>query len=442
MVRTATLTIGGYEHTVTQAAAADCDSDGTSDIEAIIAGAADCNSNGTPDTCDIADGTETDYNGNGIPDSCESSVVISVPKDFLTIQAAIDAAQDGWIVEVAEGLYREAIDLGTKTITVEATGAAVATIIDGELTEGDASSRVPTVVTVGLAPGDGFATIRGFTITGGQGGTEVAGQAGLFGGGGIYLDESDARIESCVISGNSAGSGGGVFFNRGSAALVDCVVSSNSADADGGGVYFLESNASVTGTLMSANVATLRGGGVYAVDGSPTVLSSSLSGNSAGDVGGGIGWYAGASPMALTVVLLEANVAANLGDAVWVREGYSNLLLDGVVICGSGKSPIAGEATIVNDVTISAACEDCDENGQIDAWEFILGTAADGDGDGEIDDCECPADLNRDGRIDGEDLGVLLLEWGPGPSDADLDGDSLVDGSDLGIMLLLWGMCE
>ena len=320
--RTATLTIAGYEHVVTQAAAPDCDTDGTSDIEAIAAGAADCNANGIPDTCDIADGTETDYDSNCVPDSCESSVVISVPKDFATIQAAIDAASDGWIVEVAEGTYREAIDLGTKAITVEATGAAAATIIDGELVEGDATSRVATVLTIGLAPGDGFAILRGFTITGGSGGTAVPAQADLFGGGGIYLDDSDARIESCIVTGNSAGCGGGVFLHRGSAVIADCVIIANTADADGGGIHFLDSTGIVSGSLISANVATLRGGGIHAVGGAPSVSSSTLSGNSAGDVGGGVGWYAESSPMTLTTVLLEANVAATQGDAGWVREGY------------------------------------------------------------------------------------------------------------------------
>jgi hypothetical protein len=145
--------------------------------------------------------------------------------------------------------------------------------------------------------------------------------------------------------------------------------------------------------------------------------------------------------MTLTTVLLEANVAATQGDAAWVREGYSNLLLDEVVICGSGATPIAGDTTVVKDVTISAACEDCDENGEIDAWEFILGTAADGDGDGEIDDCECPGDLDRDGFVNGQDLGILLIEWGPGEHAADLDGNGVIDGADLGVMLLLWGAC-
>ena len=50
----------------------------------------------------------------------------------------------------------------------------------------------------------------------------------------------------------------------------------------------------------------------------------------------------------------------------------------------------------------------------------------------------CPADLNGDGSVDGQDLGILLGGWGAdGP--ADLNGDSTVDGIDLGILLGNWG---
>jgi len=52
-------------------------------------------------------------------------------------------------------------------------------------------------------------------------------------------------------------------------------------------------------------------------------------------------------------------------------------------------------------------------------------------------------DLSRDGAIDGSDLGLFLLEWGPCPPEpqecpADLNGDGVVDGADLGLLLLLW----
>jgi hypothetical protein len=51
-----------------------------------------------------------------------------------------------------------------------------------------------------------------------------------------------------------------------------------------------------------------------------------------------------------------------------------------------------------------------------------------------------PADLNGDGAVNGDDLGILLGAWGPAPGNpADLNGDGAVNGDDLGIMLGDWG---
>jgi len=51
-----------------------------------------------------------------------------------------------------------------------------------------------------------------------------------------------------------------------------------------------------------------------------------------------------------------------------------------------------------------------------------------------------PADLTGDGKVDGSDLGLLLLGWGTSgaQSGADLNGSGLVDGADLGLLLLAW----
>lgn len=52
----------------------------------------------------------------------------------------------------------------------------------------------------------------------------------------------------------------------------------------------------------------------------------------------------------------------------------------------------------------------------------------------------CIGDLNLDGVVDGQDLGVLLTDWGSaGP--ADLDGSGVIDGPDLGLLLSSWGPC-
>ena len=50
-----------------------------------------------------------------------------------------------------------------------------------------------------------------------------------------------------------------------------------------------------------------------------------------------------------------------------------------------------------------------------------------------------PGDLNRDGRVNGADLGALLSAWGPANgAAADINGDGFVNGSDLGILLSGW----
>jgi hypothetical protein len=53
-----------------------------------------------------------------------------------------------------------------------------------------------------------------------------------------------------------------------------------------------------------------------------------------------------------------------------------------------------------------------------------------------------PADLNADGKVDGVDLGSLLLQWGKCSKDVfcqpDFNGSGIVDGSDLGLLLLNW----
>lgn len=54
----------------------------------------------------------------------------------------------------------------------------------------------------------------------------------------------------------------------------------------------------------------------------------------------------------------------------------------------------------------------------------------------------CPADINGDGEVNGQDLGILLSAWGASaPSPADLNGDGTVDATDLATMLALWGPC-
>ncbi|MCX5650164.1 MAG: dockerin type I domain-containing protein [Planctomycetota bacterium] len=49
-----------------------------------------------------------------------------------------------------------------------------------------------------------------------------------------------------------------------------------------------------------------------------------------------------------------------------------------------------------------------------------------------------PADLNRDGTVNSQDLAILLNAWGTTGSPADLNGDGVVSAPDLAILLSRW----
>ncbi|MCP4836336.1 MAG: hypothetical protein GY895_16395 [Phycisphaera sp.] len=60
----------------------------------------------------------------------------------------------------------------------------------------------------------------------------------------------------------------------------------------------------------------------------------------------------------------------------------------------------------------------------------------------ENDGPDCPTDLNGDGTTNGEDFGLLLVQWGAcSGCSADFNGDGVVNGPDVGLLLVGWGNC-
>ena len=72
----------------------------------------------------------------------------------------------------------------------------------------------------------------------------------------------------------------------------------------------------------------------------------------------------------------------------------------------------------------------------------MVGSFTDLGGNTIADFCKtgCAADLNGDGEVNAEDLGLLLVAW-EGAGEADLDGNGEVGASDLGLLLSSWGLC-
>lgn len=92
---------------------------------------------------------------------------------------------------------------------------------------------------------------------------------------------------------------------------------------------------------------------------------------------------------------------------------------------------------------------------ELDGWDVLIDHMADPEQNalrvqaygGDIEQIfdqvgpPCAADFNRDGAVDGADLGVLLASWGGTDPAIDIDQDGVIDGADLGLVLAAWGPC-
>ncbi|MDI6450694.1 right-handed parallel beta-helix repeat-containing protein [Anaerobaca lacustris] len=240
------------------------------------------------------------------------AATIRVPASFATIQAAIDAAGHGDVIEVSPGTYsgpgNRDIDFRGKAITVRSTNGAAGTIIDCGPTSAATRDGHRGFY---FHSGEGYdSVLSGFTIrTGRIFGTQVPSSASNWTrsashpiGGGIYCEFSSPTIADCVIVDCGAEIGGGIgivggaptlsnctirdcvaggfgttatggrgggigLLGQSDATIVNCTIEGNAAyyDSLGGGLYCWESVATVAGTRISGNVApgSLIGGGAY-----------------------------------------------------------------------------------------------------------------------------------------------------------------------------------
>jgi parallel beta-helix repeat protein/predicted outer membrane repeat protein len=205
-----------------------------------------------------------------------------VPGQYLTIQAAIDAAVNGDTVIAAQDTYFENIDFGGKSITVTSTDPNDPNVVAGTVIDADGSG---TVVTFPDNAG-AVCVLAGFTITNGNSSGD---------GGGILCWNGAIGISNCIITGNSAtGNGGGIASDRADLTLAGCTFSQNTAYelgiwSGGGGVLALNGKLTLTDCQFSENVAVnSSGGGIRSVHRELTLTNCTFCSNSAALEGGGV----------------------------------------------------------------------------------------------------------------------------------------------------------
>lgn len=206
-----------------------------------------------------------------------ASVVIHVPADQPTIQAAINAARRGDAVVVSPGTYAENIDFKGKAITVRSASGPAVTTIDG----GGHDSVVR------FHSGEKRTSrLTGFTITNG-----FAYPAGNYFGGGVSVASSSPTIAGNVITNNRACSGGGgIDSNFGSPRIEGNTISLNAqagcSGGSGGGIEIGgASNAELVGNTISQNTWGSDGGGISLFASGPAVIKNNvITGNARGAI--------------------------------------------------------------------------------------------------------------------------------------------------------------
>lgn len=177
-----------------------------------------------------------------------SADTLNVPDDYPTIQAAIDAASNGDIIEIAAGTYsgdgNKDLDPLGKVITIRGAG------ID------------QTIVDVEKAG-------RGMHIHSGETDTTIIEQITFINGfadygGGLLCEDSDPTIQHCRFAMCRATTGGGIAARFSNMNVSNCLLDNNFADNDGGGLALIKDcQATVTNTVIRENTGMLFGGGIY-----------------------------------------------------------------------------------------------------------------------------------------------------------------------------------
>jgi outer membrane protein assembly factor BamB len=251
--------------------------------------------------------------------------------EFPTIQAAVDQARDGDVVEIRPGAYRgpgnwdievrdwlagRRSDAGPRAITLRSIdpndlGVVNATIVDCRDSQGSPHRAFRLI---GRSRG---ITLQGLTITGARGGPSggaiqclgsvtvsrchigdcSASRGGALFCGGLWEDESQAyptggmvatvRILDCRIEHCTAHRGGGIYASSDGVLVKGCEIDHNRADSNGGGIAGDVTVVDLENNIIRGNRAA-EGGGIWLFETAATIADSWLAGNWAALYGGAV----------------------------------------------------------------------------------------------------------------------------------------------------------
>ena len=383
----------------------------------LVEWSADCNNDGIIDYGQILQGQIADVDANGVPDICEP---YAVPREYPTIQAAIDAVPAGvfgW-VSVAAGTYNESFSLNGKNVIVR--GAPNnATILDG--------TGLATSIARFTGNEPATAGVENLVFRNGTAGSLLYQGAAFDVGGAIYGLNSAAFIRNCRFEHCASDYGGAVYLLYCRMNISGCTFDSNTAFDEGGGLFVYETTGPVLNCSFTSNDTSVNGPG-------------------AGSAFKAVGARATGEVVELTGCTFTGNRGLLTASAIEYYENVQSnpgvLRISGCSVTGnqSGTTIPSGAAGLRvlgrnTSCIITGGTTICSNSPKNIEGPFLI--------EGAATLCECFADVTGDGLVNGGDLGVLLSAWGIAlPSgDGDVNHDGMVDASDLSMVLGSWGAC-
>ncbi len=302
--------------------------------------------------------------------------------DAATIAAAIEAARDGDVIELADGIYRgegnRDLDLLRKAITIRsASGDPTACVIDCEgdsavarrgfhLHRGEGPATELSGFTIRAAYTDGFGgavrcehgsspTLRNLVLTqcralagGGlccTGGSnprvvacEIADNRATYGGA-VYCSGASPTFEACRFTGNRASLGGAIhamLIEDVPLELQDCLFDGNYGST-GGAALLQQSELSADATVFAHNVADY-GGAIFAAESSP-VFSHCTFHHNTSRVGGAFHGQDASTPRFTSCTFCWEH-AENSGAALHLTEGCLPTLQATLIVFCTGSEAV------------------------------------------------------------------------------------------------------
>jgi hypothetical protein len=303
--------------------------------------------------------TDVTFNVTGTEtDTCTKYV----PKDYPTIQQAIDAATDGCTILVSTGNYFENINFHGKAIRVKGVG-----------TSGPCG-----------CPEEGMSRV---TIVGKYNGSVVTFNTG---------ETRNSILEGFTIKNGFATLGGGIFIGDASPTILDCYINKNSGYEAGGGIYIAGNSASplifnnlIVGNFAQSAGGEASGGGIYITDGaSPEIQSCTIADNvsSIAD-GGGIHISSDSAPVITDSIIwdnspLDLNCQTGCGMDVTYSDvgaaipGIGNISIDPLFVTGTLGSFYLSHVRAGQ--SMDSPCVDSGSTTALNAGLDISNTANDG----------------------------------------------------------------